>query len=232
MHPAHDFDTWLNSHPFDHHSHLTSAPLHPSITTARIMLLSLFPAPLPFPLPPLPELTPAQQQVILVALCHLTPPHIAETLRARQLRSLPDSLAKLLLEYQSSDSSDLRLVLFPVTIIRVTIVGFLKQGLPFDFTRFVQDTLSTSRLFGVPLDPDAWEMSEEFWEQWEGWIKGGRQYCGSLNAWRRRDGHSGSTVVEMILGMEGDMSRRSDAVGKPPGWSFEIPEGKLMGDDD
>lgn len=63
-------------------------------------------------------------------------------------------------------------------------------------------------------------MPSAYWDEWGGWFPRGREYCESLSDWRRRDGHLGSTVVEMILGLEGPIARRGDGIGRPLGWLF------------
>ena len=200
---------------------MTTHKTHPSIRMARSLLLSILPSPLPFPLPPLSKnLSPSQQQIILIAISHLSPPSISHHFRAQQIRLLPAADAKLILEYQSSPKSDPRLVLLPIAILRAHIIAALLRNPGFDLHSFISDTLSRARIFGVPLDPDAWEMSDSFWDEWEGWVPRGREYCRSLAEWRRRDGHVGSTVVELILGLERPVARRGDAVGRPRGWSF------------
>lgn len=200
--------------------HVTHLYPHSSVLTARSLLLGLYPNPLPFPIPPLPALTPQHQQILLVALSNLSPPHVAEHFRSRQLRTLPATDAKIILEYQSSPFADPRLVLFPIAILRARVIAYLKKGMPIDVSDFISHTLRLARVFGDPLDPDAWEMPDPFWDTWEQWFPGGREYCGSLKSWRRREGHVGSTVEEMILGIEGENGRMKEEVGKPPGWKL------------
>lgn len=204
---------------------LSRPALHPSVHTARILLLSLCADP-PSTTPTLPRLNSQQQIIILTALSNLSPPYICETFRARQLSSLCAIDAKLLLEYQSSFQSDLRLILFPIAILRARVIQAV-QAYPaaFDVTAFISSTLASARIYGDPLDTDAWELPDRYWDEWEQWFPRGRAYCHSLSDWRRRDGHVGSTVVEMICGLEGDQGekerrRRVDPVGKPPGWIF------------
>ena len=199
---------------------MTTHKTHPSIRMARSLLLSILPNPLTFPLPPLlSNLSPSQQQIILDAISHLSSPSISHHFGAQQLRLLPAADAKIILEYQSSANADPRLVLLPIAILRAHIIAIQSKHPEFDLHSFISDTLSSARIFGVPLDPDAWEMSDAFWDAWEGWVPGGREYCRSLAEWRRRDGHIGSTVVEIILGLERPAARRGDAVGRPRGWS-------------
>ncbi|WVF69477.1 hypothetical protein IAT40_004254 [Kwoniella sp. CBS 6097] len=201
---------------------------HPSVYTARILLLSLLSQPIdPYNPPDLPLLMGSQQQIILTALCNLSPPHVAEEFRAGQLRDLSPDDAKVLLEYQSSFNSDVRLVLFPIAILRAAVIRVSRSDPSFDLTAFVSSTLSEAVVYGDPLDPDAWEMPETFWDKWERYFPLGREYCASIADWRRRDGHTGSSVVEMIIGTEnaslamgGVEKRRKDRVGKPPGWKF------------
>lgn len=199
---------------------LDAPRVHPSVYTARQILLSLLPSPLPFPLPPLPPLDPSLQRLLLVALTNLVPPQHQAMFHQRQLKYLPAQDAKVLLEYQAQPETDARLILLPVAILRAKIVKRLSDGLDFDISSFVNDTLSKARLFGSTLDPDAWEMPDDFWDDWEDYFAKGRSYCASLSKWRRKDGHSGSTVMEMILGVEGEMSRREEPLGKPPNWTF------------
>lgn len=199
---------------------LTSLPTHPSLITARSLLLTLLSNPMTFPLPRFPPLSPPHQHLILIALSHFSPPTISDHFQSQQLKSLPPNESKILLEYQSSPIADPRLVLFPIAILRAHIVSFFRKGLPFDITSFINSTFLHARIFGVPLDPDAWELPGEYWDEWGGWFPQGREYCHSLGRWRRRDGHVGSTLLEMILGFEKRGSRREDAVGRPPGWTF------------
>ncbi|WVQ98361.1 hypothetical protein IAU59_005484 [Kwoniella sp. CBS 9459] len=203
---------------------------HPSVYTARICLLSLLPQAIdPVSPPSLPPLAESQQQIILTALSNLSPPHVAEQFRASQLRDLIPDDAKLLLEYQSSLHSDVRLVLFPIAILRAAVIRVSRSDPTFDLTTFISSTLREAIVFGDPLDPDAWEMPETFWDRWENYFPLGREYCSSIASWRRRDGHAGSSVVEMILGTESGHTvvrgekRRKDRVGKPPGWKFPKP---------
>ncbi|ORY30205.1 hypothetical protein BCR39DRAFT_529973 [Naematelia encephala] len=194
---------------------------HPSVLVARQLLLFIYPSPLPFPLPPLPlDLAPNHQQIILTALSHLCPAHISQSFLAAQISSLPPSYAKILLTYQASPTADSRLNLFPIAILRACVISILDQGIPFDLSGFISHTLSAARIFGNPLDTDAWEMPGQFWDTWEAWFDKGRKFCDSLSAWRRRDGHTGSTVAEMILGLETEGARRTGKVGRPVGWSF------------
>lgn len=138
----------------------------------------------------------------------------------RQLKFIPAEDAKRLLQYQSDPNADTRLVLFPIAIMRAKAVQAIMDGRDMDVTAFINETLADARIFGATLDPDAWEMSVGYWDVWEGWIPRGKAYCHSLSKWRRRDGHTGSSVLEMILGLEGEHARRSDPVGKPPNWTF------------
>jgi hypothetical protein len=194
--------------------------LHPAVLACRSLLLSLLPNPLPYPLPPLPPLEPAHQKLLLLALTALVPQAEQSMFHQRQLKFIPAEDAKRLLQYQADPASDARLVLFPIAIMRAKAVQCLMAGRDMDVTAFVNDTLANARIFGATLDPDAWEMGNDYWDVWNSWIPRGREYCHSLSKWRRRDGHTGATVVEMILGMEGAHSRRTDPVGKPPNWTF------------
>nr|XP_019046783.1 hypothetical protein I302_03386 [Kwoniella bestiolae CBS 10118]OCF25713.1 hypothetical protein I302_03386 [Kwoniella bestiolae CBS 10118] len=202
---------------------LTDSIPHASVYTARILLLSILPQPILLNYTPvLPDLFKEQQQIVLTALSSLSPPEVAEEFRSRQLKGLSNEDAKLLLEYQSSSQADLRLVLFPIAILRAATIRVHKVNPgTFNLPRFISSTLREARIFGNPLDPDAWEMPDSFWDQWGHWFPPGRAYCASLSAWRRRDGHTGSTVIEMILGLKGEKDkRRIDWVGKPPGWKM------------
>jgi hypothetical protein len=199
-------------------SNLTHLIPQPSVFTARSGLLHHYPSPVPFPLPRLPDLAPQHRQILLVALTRLSPPGVAEQFRTRQLRGLPSSDAKAILEYQSS-SADPLLVLFPVAILRARVISHLKRRLPRNLTHFITQTLRMVRVFGDPLDPDAWEMPDEYWDVWSCWFPRGREYCCSLRSWRRRHGHRGSQIVEMLMGAEGEGARMKE-VGKPPGWSL------------
>ncbi|WWC86585.1 uncharacterized protein L201_001462 [Kwoniella dendrophila CBS 6074] len=201
---------------------------HPSVYTARILLLSILPQPISLDYPPvLPELFKEQQQILLTALSNLLSPEINEKFRAAQLEGLSAEDAKLLLQYQSSIQSDLRLVLFPVAILRAAVIRHIKsdkegrvEGERFNLNAFITSTLREARIFGNPLDPDAWEMPDQYWDKWERWFPLGREYCHSLSGWRTRDGHQGSGVIEMLLGLKGERRRRrQDWIGKPPGWS-------------
>ena len=200
---------------------ITTPSIHPSIITARSLLLSILPSPLPYSIPSLPtNILPAHQQILLIAISNLSPSMISQHFTSLQLKQLPPAESKILLEYQSSPDADLRLVLLPIAILRARIVQAQHKGLQFDITRFITSTLSQAKIFGIPLDPDAWEMPENYWDEWEHWFPRGREYCDSFSKWRRRDGHVGCTVVEMILGLEPPNSRRNDAIGRPPGLTF------------
>ena len=136
----------------------------------------------------------------------------------RQLTYLPPAEVDRLMSYQSDPDADSRLVLFPIAILRARAVSLLSEGL--DVTRFINDILQHVHIFGPTLDTDAWELPAPFWDKYDQLVPGGRQYCGSLETWRRRDGHTGSSILELILGLESPLSRRDDPVGKPPGWSL------------
>lgn len=195
--------------------------IHPAILACRSLLLSILPSPLPYPLPRLPPLEPAQQKLLLLALTALVPVGDQAMFHQRQLKFIPAGDAKRLLQYQSDPSTaDARLILFPIAIMRAKIVKALQQDKHPDITRFINDTISSARIYGATLDPDAWEMPGEYWEEWEEWIPRGRAYCHSLSKWRRRDGHMGSSFLEMILGTEKEHARRTDPVGRPPNWTF------------
>jgi len=225
----------------------THPAIHPSILAARNIISSL-PRHTTFPQPSLPRLNPEQQHTLLTALANLYPPATQHFYLARQIKSLPPPYAKALLTYQTRPDPDPRLLMFPIAILRATIVAHLDQhhhpfdipsGPPFDLTfdlpfeppfdlpsnppfnltAFINATLSHARVFGNPLDPEGWEMPDQFWEEWGDWFPPGQKYCASLKEWRRRDGHGGSTVWEMIMGMEGEKGRRrEDPVGWPEGW--------------
>lgn len=158
--------------------------------------------------------------MILLALTALVPPGDQLLFYQRQLRFIPAEDAKRILQYQSDPHSDPRLILFPIAIMRAKAAQALMTGRPLDVTRFIDVILSHARIFGATLDPDAWELGDAYWDSWQGLVPRGRAYCRSLHAWRRRDGHVGSTVAEMILGVEPPNGRRKDPVGKPPNWSF------------
>jgi hypothetical protein len=159
--------------------------------------------------------------LLLLALTVLVPTADQAMFHQRQLKFIPAHDAKRLLQYQSDPAkADARLVLFPIAIMRAKIVQAVMEGRNPDVSRFVNDTLSQARIFGATLDPDAWEMPAEYWDRWETWIPRGKAYCHSLSKWRRRDGHRGSSVMEMILGLETKHARRTDPVGKPPNWTF------------
>ena len=193
---------------------------HPSVLAARSLLLALLPSPLPLPLPPLPALEPTHQRLVLLALTNLVPKHTQQLFHKRQLRFLPAEDAKVLLQYQSDPSADPRLILFPIAILRAKIVRSQWENKTFDVTTFINDTLSSAKIYGQALDPDAWEMPDGYWDTWAKWFTRGREYCHSLCEWRRRDGHGGSSVMGMLLGLEKENGRRVDPVGKPPDWSF------------
>ncbi|WWC59801.1 uncharacterized protein I303_102363 [Kwoniella dejecticola CBS 10117] len=202
---------------------MTDPTPHPSVYTARILLRSVLPQPITLHDPPiLPDLFKEQQQIILTALSNLYPPEVSDKFRFAQMKGLAPEDAKCLLEYQSSLSVDSRLVLFPIAILRAAVIRIIKSKKEgFYLTAFNNSALKEARVFGNPLDPDAWEMPDTFWDQWGGWFPLGREYCASISAWRRRDGHVGSGVVEMILGLKGEsVRRREDWVGKPPGWKM------------
>ncbi|OCF38264.1 hypothetical protein I317_07978 [Kwoniella heveanensis CBS 569] len=206
---------------------------HPAVYTARVLLHSLLPQPIdPYNPPDLPWLSVSQQQIILTALSNLSPSHVAEDFRGWQLRGLSPDDAKVLLEYQSSLHSDVRVVLFPIAVLRAAVIRVVQSNPTFDLTTFISSTLTEARVYGDPLDPDAWEMPGTYWDKWEVYFPPGRAYCHSIAEWRRRDGHTGSSVVEMILGTEnaylevGIEKRRKDRVGKPPGWKFPKVDSK------
>ncbi|KAL7423566.1 hypothetical protein Q5752_001146 [Cryptotrichosporon argae] len=90
----------------------------------------------------------------------------------------------------------------------------------FEINDFFESTFSLARVFGAPVDPDAWELPTAYWDKWGACFPGGREYCHSIAAHRRRDGHAGSTVVEMLMGREAPGARREGPVGKPKGWKM------------
>ena len=195
---------------------------HPATLASREVLHAILPAPLPIPLPQLPTLDAWQQRLLLLALTALVPEKDQAMYHQRQLKFLPAEDAKRLLQYQADPTADPRLVLFPIAILRAKFVQALQDGElgEDDITHFVNDTLSSARIYGATLDPDAWELPPRYWDKWEKWVPRGRAYCHSLCGWRRRDGHGGSGVAEMVLGLEAGGSRRRDPVGKPPNWTF------------
>ncbi|KAK6903385.1 hypothetical protein I203_106888 [Kwoniella mangroviensis CBS 8507] len=172
---------------------LTDSIPHASVYTARILLLSILPQPVSLDNPPLlPDLSKEQQQIILTALSNLSPPEVADQFRSTQLKDLSAEDAKLLLEYQSSLHSDLRLVLFPIAILRAATIRIYKANpSTSNLTHFISTTLREARIFGNPLDPDAWKC----------------QIPSGTNG--------------MILGLKGEkLKRREGWVGKPPGWKM------------
>lgn len=98
----------------------------------------------------------------------------------------------------------------PIAILQARILTFLEDGLPFNITAFISHVLADAKVFGDTADSDAWEMSSTFWDVWAGWFKAGRSYCVSLASWRRRYGHKGATMLEILLGKEGRGSRMKE----------------------
>jgi hypothetical protein len=203
---------------------LTTPTLHPSIHTARILLRSLLADQTHIPISHciLPPLTPSQQHIILTAIYNLTTPWLRDVVNEAQFRLLPGEMTKAMLQYSHSSQADLRVVLMPIAILRGRIVGFLKEGLPFDVTAFISHVLADGRVFGDTADPDSWEMSSTFWDVWGGWFKAGRAFCSSMSRWRRRFGHQGANVIEILLGLEGEHSRMKVLVERPA--DFKKPE--------
>ncbi len=217
-----------------------SVKLHPAVLQSRRLLLSIYPNPLPSvypnPLPiPLPQLstynlTPQQQLCLLIGLTHLSSPKEIAYYRSQQIKSLPKADGKLLTDYQTAPGADPRLALFPIAILRSRLISVCRGDFSntahhrpprrFDLTMFLTDVLSSVTIYANPNDTDAWDLPHSFWDRWEDWFPQGREYCKSLRDWRMRDGHTGSGVVEMLLGIESEGSRRQGPVGKPQGWKF------------
>lgn len=52
-----------------------------------------------------------------------------------------------------------------------------------------------------------------------------------MSGWRRRHGHTGSNIVEILLGLEGEHSRMTELIGRPPEWVrpvFEPPAKEMV----
>lgn len=205
-------------------NNISTPPLHPSVHTARVLLRAILAdqAHVPISQCLLPPLTPSQQTIILNAIYNLTTPAFRDKVIEEQIQMMPAALTKVLLGYSHSSTADLRIVLMPIAILRARVVGFLKDRLPFDVTAFVSHVLADGRIFGDTADPAAWEMSDMFWDVWGGWFKAGRKQCSSLSAWRRRHGHTGSNVIEILLGQESEGSRMSCLIGQPEGWKRPV----------
>lgn len=207
-------------------------PIHPSVYTARILLRALLANQTNIPISHcvLPPLTPSQQMILLNAIYNLTTPALRDEINLVQARNLPNMLMKRILDYANLPDADLRVVLMPIAILRARVIGFLEEKLPFDITAFISHVLADGRIFGDTADPDAWEMSGLFWDVWGGWFKAGRAYCTSMSGWRRREGHTGANVIEILLGLEGSHSRMEGMIGKPEGWQKVkvVPPDKTM----
>lgn len=214
------FSNSTSSTPSNTSTAIAAPPLHPSIYTARILLRILLADQVDVPISHciLPPLNPGQQNILLNAIYNLTIPTFRDQVNLAQSRNLPTAMIKAITDYPRRPEADLRIILLPIAILRARVVGFLEEGLPFDITAFISHVLADGRIFGDTADPDAWEMSETFWDVWGGWFKAGRGYCGSMKGQRRRYGHHGANIIEILLGLEGKHSRMHELIGKPEGW--------------
>lgn len=161
------------------------------------------------------SLEPVQQRILLCAISQLGDPGMRHEIARQQVDSLAPGLVKALLQYQLDPPHDLRLILMPVAILRARIITFGQEGRAFDLTRFITHVLADARVFGDVGDADGWEMSELFWDVWEGWFPVARKFCASLKGHRRRMGHKGSTPLEIIMGEEQPGARMKGRVGRP-----------------
>ena len=162
------------------------------------------------------SLEPVQQRILLSALSQLGNPNLRNEIARQQIDTLPPGFVKVLLQYQLDPTHDLRLMLMPIAILRARVIQFGKQGLDCDLTKFITHVLADARVFGDVGDADSWELSQPFWDVWEGWFPVARRFCSSLQAHRRRYGHPGSTPLEIIMGTEQAGARMAGRVGKPP----------------
>jgi len=210
-----------------------------AISRAQSLLLSLYPNPLPIPLPPLTNqvLTSDQQICLLLGLGGLSTPAMRASYRNEQIKHLPAPYRASLKAYELSPSADLRILLFPIAILRVACINLLKyhttSNLPLTtiqqgnhqkkhlgLTRFVSDFLFRAKIYGDVEDDDSWDVDENFWDDWDDFFPRGRAYCKSIEGWRRRDGLKGSGIGEILLGLESGEKRRKGPTGKPPGWKI------------
>lgn len=198
--------------------------MHPCVHVARNMLRTIVAE---SHLPPdewtVKSLEPLHQQVILSALSQLGDPALHNELVRHQVSSLPPGFVKVLLEYQLDPTHEIRLLLMPIAILRARIIQFITvEKLEFDLTTFITHVLADARVFGDVADANAWEMSETFWDVWEGWFPLARGFCGSLKAHRRRHGNLGSTPMEIVMGEEQPNARMTCLVGRPEGWTMPV----------
>lgn len=202
---------------------ITHAPTHPAILTARNLLRSLLAdqAGTPISLCTLPALTKSHQTIILNALQHLSPKEFQNKIQIEQIKAIPETLLRQIMLYQLNPHADLRLILIPIVILKARIIQYQSEGLPFDLTAFVTHVIADARIFGDPSDPDAWEFSDTFWDVWSGWFRTGKAVCHSLAHWRRRYGNKGSSLIEIIMGLEEENARmKNELIGKPEGWKL------------
>lgn len=79
--------------------------------------------------------------------------------------------------------------------------------------------VSNIRLY-IEADSDYVFQPATFWDRWSEIFPGGREFCSSLRAWRRKDQHSGSRPFEIIMGTEEPKARTGGGMELPPvGWS-------------
>jgi hypothetical protein len=191
--------------------------IHPTIHAARQLLSHLYQS-AQSPLPQLPSLTkPQVQHLLLLALRNMSTPQELDYHTSSQIANLPPQDAAVVLAHAESPTADPRLINFPSVLIRLRII---QAGPQFDLTSFIASVFQSARIYGQTADFHAWEMPSEFWTAWATAIPGGKIYCASLTEWRRRDGHRGVSVQDLLMGYEEPRSRRTDSVGYPPGWRF------------
>lgn len=158
---------------------------------------------------------------MLLALRNMSTPQEQEYYQSLQISNLAPEDSAVVLAHARSPGADPRITFFPSVLLRLRMI---QAGPSFDITSFVASVFQEAKIFGQTADFHAWEMPREFWMAWQDAMPGGAVYCGSLAEWRRRDGHVGASVQDVLMGCEPSRSRRTDQVGYPPGWRFARQE--------
>lgn len=98
---------------------------------------------------------------------------------------------------------DKRIELLQDPILQTYFIGSERSStaIEAELIPFLCDQLHEARLFGPAWSIECWEMTTSFEDRWTGfWPK--NLATASLADWRRKDGHTGASPLEVIMGLD------------------------------
>ncbi|GHJ89754.1 hypothetical protein NliqN6_6156 [Naganishia liquefaciens] len=140
----------------------------------------------------------------------------------KRISELSPSQKTVYERWATYEGRDKRVDMIPAMIFRMVIIlnNELRGQPELDVTALLNDSLHEAVIYGNAWSMYTWELPDSFWSRWGEIFPGGKEFCSSLRAWRRKDRHSGSRPFEIIMGTEDPKARTGGGLELPAaGWS-------------